>query len=320
MIGCKEAATKPPQGLARFGIAYCPREIEVTAYSPRLRVPSRFSRRPWSLVHSSLDPSPRLHHSSTGLQRLSFQLERAMFPTTCNAPLETYELYLDINTRINTSSKVIPTANLRSLRVSGTCFFDVARYERLENFVMVSVKGNYFDTHSFAVLRDAPLVSFAHVQADSLAYDIRDDHLQALVTGDGGVGRTLRTLILVGCRRLTTAGVATCVRALPMLEYFALALVMQDRPSEEFVCVLPRCLRVLKIRLARALRWSPSYAEERRAIWSAVERDILPRTPPLDQMWADDDLDIIQDFSARWISNMAIVGPILKLGAWSEEI
>jgi hypothetical protein len=124
---------------------------------------------------------------------MSLHIEGAMFPNPCQAALSAYELYLKANTKIQMSSNTVPTDALRSLRISGTCALHGAgRYPQLTHFAMSSVKGNYFESSGLAALAGAPLVSFAHVQADSLSYELRDLHLHQLVT-DGAVGRTLRT-------------------------------------------------------------------------------------------------------------------------------
>jgi hypothetical protein len=264
--------------------------------------------------------TPLLTRLGTGLLTMSLLIEGAMFPTPCQAALSTYELYLKPNTKIQMSSNTVPTDALRSLRISGTCALHGAgRYPQLTHFAMSSVKGNYFESSGLAALAGAPLVSFAHVQADSLSYELRDLHLHQLVA-DGNVGRTLRTLVLCGCTRLTTAGVAASLALLPMLEHFALAIVTQDPPTAGFVHALPPGLRVFKLRLARLRKWSLPFVPERRAVWAAVEDDVLRRTPALEVVCLDDDIDTTDDFVDSWRSIASNQRFILRLGAWAEEI
>ncbi|KAK0478427.1 hypothetical protein IW261DRAFT_1483477 [Armillaria novae-zelandiae] len=47
--------------------------------------------------------------------------------------------------------------------------------------------------------------------------EITDRYFQSLVSGPGA---PLRKLVLLGCSKLTCTSLASCLRSLPLLEYF----------------------------------------------------------------------------------------------------
>jgi hypothetical protein len=245
--------------------------------------------------------------------------EAAMFPDVCTAPLSTYEFFLDPTTRIQLSAGAVPTAALVRLRVSGECALpDGAPYTRLRTFAMVDARGTYFDTTCFRALAHTPLESFAYRHGGPLAYELRDAHLAGLLAG--APRTSLRRLVLLWCTRLSTAALADCVRALPSLDYFALALVVPDKLTPDFVRALPPTLRTFKYQVSLR-RFSPPFRTERRIVLETIEEELLRRRPPPLLLCVADEVDKDQytELFKPWPGIARAAGVILELGEWATR-
>jgi hypothetical protein len=247
-----------------------------------------------------------------------------MFPAgPCAAPLRTYALFLAPSTRIQLSAATVPTAALTSLRVSGACALPPdADYRALRHFALARAHGNYFDGAGLRALAAAPLAAFAFRGGDALAYALRDAHLAQLLAG--APARTLRSLVLLGVRRLRAPALAAALPALPALAYFALALVAPDGAAlgPAFVRALPPALHTFKYQVALR-RFSLPFRVERRAVLDAVEEELLRRQPPPALVCVADEVDREEDkyeeLFVRWRQLARTAGIVLRLGSWEEH-
>lgn len=214
---------------------------------------------------------------------------------------------------------------LETLRLSGTVRIAASPSTTLKNLkhlTMSDVQGSYFDNRD--LLQDFPsiptLESFTHNQTDWLGFELRDHHLHAL----SAAANSLRNLVLIDCRKLTTATIAHCLRQFQRLEYFALALVTTLELEANFIRgVLPPTIQVLRLAI-RNERWTRPFVDEEGDIYRAVGELMQEHSGALTdvslharQEFSDDPVWEARLFDAAHSSRIS-----LTLGPWisSESI
>lgn len=256
----------------------------------------------------------------TGLNRFSLQVESAMFPSGSAPALESYELYLNPDTRIHVST-VVPSAKLLTLRLSGTCqLHEHPPCPSLRHLTITSVKGNYFDTTLLGnMFRGAELSSFAYAHGDRLGFEMRDNQLRSLVL-HGGPGAHLQKLVLLSCNRLTTEVLDDVLRQLPHLQHLALSFIVVDELAHNFVLAFPATLSVAKLQITHA-RYAKPFLEEERMLCEALEEQVLQRHPPPQHVCAAFAPWLLEegDREFRWIGISECIGFSLTIGAWEQD-
>lgn len=96
-------------------------------------------------------------------------------------------------------------------------------------------------------------------------------------------GSRLRTLVLLGCSRLSSACIASCLEQFPLLEILALSLVTVDELRTNFLHSLPLTVSVLKLHVVNAWYAVPLRVEER-GLLDALENPIMVREKPPKRM------------------------------------
>ena len=184
--------------------------------------------------------------------------------------MSTYELLLPGKTNV-TLLAALRSPFIETLRLSGSIRIaktPTATLKNLKHLTIKNVHGSYFDTRD--LLQDFPsiptLESFIYVQTESLSFELRDYHLHTLSTA----ASSLRKLVLIDCRKLTTATIAHCIKQFKRLEYFALALVTALELEVNFIRdTLPSTVQVLRLAI-RNERWTRAYIDEEGGIYRAV--------------------------------------------------
>ncbi|KAI9572894.1 hypothetical protein HD554DRAFT_2185107 [Boletus coccyginus] len=249
--------------------------------------------------------------------RYRLDFEGAMYPT--DAPhLASYELYLGPSTRVAPFDR-IPSDRLRALRLSGNCHLTPgASFPALRHLTIRSVTSNAFDKIKFSIVfAGSRLESFTHAPGHRLGFEIRNVHLESLVNGPG---RSLRKLVLLGSTRLATSAIASCLRSLPTLEYFALSFVTEDELGENFTLALGRSLRTLKLQITYAWYAIPLFDEERAICDSLEERVLSPRSL-LDTIYISFHSRLMTEDGreARWKRIAQAQHLTLKIGPWEDD-
>lgn len=160
---------------------------------------------------------------------------------------------------------------LETLRLSGTVRIansPSTTLKNLKHLTMSDVQGSYFDNRN--LLQDFPsiptLESFTYSQTDWLSFELRDHHLHAITAA----ADSLRNLVLIDCRKLTTATIAHCLRQFRRLEYLALAFVTALELEVNFIRgALPPTIQVLRLAI-RNERWTRPFIDEEGDIYRAV--------------------------------------------------
>lgn len=251
--------------------------------------------------------------------RYRLDVEGAMYPADVTLPrLTSYELYLEPSTPVTPFDR-LSSDHLRSLRLSGDCHLNPeASFPALRHLTIRSVTSNAFDRVRFhSLLTTSQLESFTHAQGDRLGFEIRNVHLESIVDGPG---RALRKLVLLGSTCLTTSVIATCVRNLPMLEYFALALVTVNELREDFVVALGPSLRTLKLQITHAWYAVPLLDEERILCNSLEERVLSPKSR-LHTIYVSfhNRLMVEDGREERWKCIAHAQHLTLKIGSWEDN-
>ncbi|KAH7883671.1 hypothetical protein F5I97DRAFT_1929921 [Phlebopus sp. FC_14] len=266
----------------------------------------------------------RNHHPyaiSVPHSRYHLDFEGAMFPGLAaqkSLPqLQSYELYLDPSTRAS-PFQLLLSDRVRSLRLSGDCHLTTkARFPALCHLTMRGITSNAFDQVRFNVtFAESRLDSFIHAQGHRLGFEIRNVHLESLIVGPGS---HLRKLVLLGCTRLTTSVIASCLRDLPTLEYFALSLVTVNELRENFILALGPSLRTLKLQITHAWYAIPLLSKERVICNSLEERMVAPQS--LQTLYVAFHARLMTEDmrEERWkrIANARHL--TLKLGPWEDD-
>ncbi|KAH7931032.1 hypothetical protein BV22DRAFT_1108905 [Leucogyrophana mollusca] len=251
--------------------------------------------------------------------RYHLDFEGAMFPAVCRLPdLRSYELHLDPTTRV-VPFKAVPSAHIRILRLSGDCHLLVkAPLPNLLHLTLRGITSNSFDQIPFNVcFPSCQLESFTHVQGHRLGFELRNSHLESLVTGPGS---HLRKLVLLGSSRLTSSVIASCLRNLPTLEYLALSLVTVNELRDNFVLALGPSISVFKLQITHAWYATPLFEEERR-ICNALEERLLHPRSPLSAVFVSFHSRLMSEDGRqeRWISIAEAAPLTLKIGPWEDD-
>jgi len=184
--------------------------------------------------------------------------------------LSTYELLLPGKTTV-TLLTTLRSPFIETLRLSGTVRIANTPSTTLKNLKHLTIdnaQGSYFDTRDF--LQDFPsiqiLESFSYGQSDRLSFELRDHHLHTISTAT----TSLHKLVLIDCRKLTTATIAHCLKQFQRLEYFALALVTTLELEVNFIRdVLPSTIQVLRLAI-RSGMWTRPFIDEEGDIYRTV--------------------------------------------------
>ena len=184
--------------------------------------------------------------------------------------MSTYQLHLPGKTTV-TLLTTLRSPFIETLRLSGTIRIanvPSTTLKNLKHLTFDNVQGSYFDTRDFfQYFPSIPtLESFAFNQINWLGFELRDRHLYAISAAAG----SLRKLVLINCRKLTTATIAHCLERFQRLEYFALALVTAVELEVNFIRdALPPTIQVLRLSI-RNERWTKPFVDEEGNIYRAV--------------------------------------------------
>ena len=184
--------------------------------------------------------------------------------------MSTYELLLPGKTTV-TLFAALRSPFIETLRLSGTVRIagtPSTTLKNLKHLTISDVQGSYFDTRDF--FQDFPsipiLESFIYRQTDWLSFELRDRHLYAV----SAAVNSLRKLVLIDCRKLTTATIAHCLKQFQRLEHFALAFVTATELEVNFIRdTLPPTIQVLRLAI-RNQRWTRAFFVEEGDIYRAV--------------------------------------------------
>jgi len=231
--------------------------------------------------------------------RLAIKFEVAMYPNGSGHQLSSYELYLDPETRAF-PFEVLSPRRVRNLRLSGECRLPSSTLTpALRHVTLNAITGNYFDQHPVdECFRGSHLESFSYGLGHRLGFELRDRHLESLISLSGG---QLRKLILLGCSRLSSKAIADCLDGLPLLEYFALSLITVHELRTNFVLSLSSSVSVVKLQVINAWYAIPLLDEER-SLCDALENTVLARTTPPRQICVNfrDQLMVEEGRRQRW--------------------
>jgi len=156
-----------------------------------------------------------------------------------------------------------------------------------------------------------------YAQGHAHGFEIRDRHLETLVAGPGS---RLRKLVLLGCSRLTSSVITTCLQSLPILEYFAISIVTVTELRSNFVLALPRTVSIIKIQITHAWYSVPLIGEELE-ICDALEVAVMNRRPPPEEIYIRMHSEAINHGgrAEKWNAIAAEKKIILKIGPWEDE-
>ncbi|TFY83590.1 hypothetical protein EWM64_g415 [Hericium alpestre] len=280
------------------------------------------TRRPVSNLHLVL----HRHHLPAMislLRSVRLRFEPAMFPGTAPALLSLYELYVDPETRSDLFQVVSPH-ELQSLRISGHCQvpggLDVPALRHLTLHNPVTNDFDIRDIHKTFV--GCQLESFAHAFSERLAFELRDKHLPSIVT----LGPHLRKLVLLGCSRLSSDAITSCIAQLPCLEYLALSIytAFTGQLGGNFIEALPNTIQTMKLAMTVNRKFLPSYMQVpsytriEQQVRDTFESRLLRRSPAPNALFIFlDTLD--EDISRRWTTVAADRGIRLRIGRWDDE-
>lgn len=220
---------------------------------------------------------------------------------------------------------VLGPATIVTLRLSGNCHLFESGSARqampaLRHLTLVAVTSTYFDRKSLAVcFAGARLDSFAYAQGHKLGFEIRDSHLETLVS-PRGPGAHLRTLVLLQCIYLSSHAIAACLQSLPALEYLALSLVTVNELRCNFADAFPPSLRVLKLQVTNSL-YSRPFIKEEAEICDTIEHRFLRCNHPLSILFihVHDEVMSVDGRAERWKSIASTAHIDFRLGLWEED-
>lgn len=161
---------------------------------------------------------------------------------------------------------------LETLRLSGTvriASVPATTLKNLKHLTINDVQGSYFDNRDFSQCFPSisTLESFTYGRTDWLSFELRDHHLRAI----SAAASSLRKLVLIDCRKLTTATIAHCLEQFQRLEYFALALVTTLELEVNFIGCLPPTIQVLRLAI-RNEGWTKAFVEKESDIYGTVAK------------------------------------------------
>ena len=134
---------------------------------------------------------------------------------------------------------------------------------------------------------------------------------------------TLRKLVLIDCRKLTTATIAHCLKQFQRLEYFALALVTALELEVNFITDVPPTIQVLRLAI-RNEGWTKAFVDKEGDIYRTVGELMREAGGVLTEVSLDMRPELFGDPTWRaWLSSVAHHSRTrLTLGPWisSENI
>ncbi|KAI0067736.1 hypothetical protein BV25DRAFT_1846939 [Artomyces pyxidatus] len=212
---------------------------------------------------------------------LQISSEGAMFPRAPPVKLTSYKLHLDPTTRCSLFDKIFPD-RLQTLRISGSCQLPVGvMLPSLRHLTLHGVTGNNLDSRPLhEIFVGCELDSFVYSMGDRLGFEIRNHHLESLVSQ---IGKQLRKLVLLGCSRLSTDFLSASLSELSKLEYLALDLITVNELRGNIVNGLHSTVSVFKINVKNAWFATPLHDEESR-LCDNIETFLLRREPPPDHI------------------------------------
>ena len=283
--------------------------------------------------------------STGGSNRLAIKFERAMFPKG-GPGLTHYELYLNPDNHADVFDAVDPSRAV-SLRLSGEIVLadgpgskrgrrekpeastdssaavagrpGITPMPALRRVALVGVMGTYFDRPTLEdAFPGAALESFAYAFGAPQGFELRDRHLASLAAAHAG---TLRSLVLLGCSRLSTAAVAAALTALAALEHFAFHMVTVDDLQTNFVLALPESLEGFKLQIVNAW-YATALGDAERGLCEAIEHRVLLRQRPLRKVYLcfRDRLMIEDDREERWRRIASERKFLFQAGPWEGEM
>lgn len=254
--------------------------------------------------------------------RYHLLFERSMFPLAgsfqFNPKIISYELFLNPRSRV-VPFQVLSADSIHTLRLSGECRLSkVQNVPSLRHLTIHGVTGIYFDHADLGeCFPEAKLESFIYAQGHRLGFEIRDHHLESLVNGPGA---RLTKLVLLGCSKLTSGAILSCLKSLVNLRYCALSLITVKDFDENFALAIPGSMVVFKLQVTHAWYAIPMISQERE-ICDVLERDVMQRKPPLEAMHISMHSEVMNEDgrTERWKSIASKAGFTLHLGPWEDS-
>lgn len=242
-----------------------------------------------------------------------------MFP--CGPPcggLLGYDLFLDSTTR-NTTFLTIHPGSLQALRLSGNCRLQKrVMTPALRHLAMYRVTGIYFDQQQLPeCFAQSRLESFAFVAEEKMGYEIGDRDLASLASH---FGTRLKKLVLLGCSRLCTTALTSCLSQLLVLEYFSLSFIKTTNElHSNFLDALPSTVTVFKLHITNAWWSDPRITNMEKDLCNTFE-EILYRQPPLITISVDFREELMSDERRnRWSAIAEAARIRLEIGRWWKE-
>ncbi|KAF9069125.1 hypothetical protein BDP27DRAFT_1326046 [Rhodocollybia butyracea] len=245
--------------------------------------------------------------------RFTLQFEKAMFPSSETPLLDAYELYLSPFRSSTRVFQVMPSDNIKSLRLSGDCGIRTGtKLPLLSDLTLAGVTGHHLDHHFHEHFAQSHLQTFQYREGDrsGARFELRDHHLNSLF----GSASRLHKLVLLGCSCLSSSALTLCLSKLEHLHYLALSFVSVHEPNVNFITVLPAALAILKIAWHSSLR-----VEERKQLLQSIEQ-LLMRPPALALLYvyfSGEDLHMEQSRSWSKLAEKRMIE--LRLGPWDED-
>lgn len=206
---------------------------------------------------------------------------------------------------------------IETLRLSGTVRIaevPSTTLKNLKHLTISDVQGSYFDTRDFS--QDFPsipiLESFIFSQIDWLSFKLQDRHLHAI-----SAANSLRKLILIDCRELTTATIAHCLKQFQRLEHFALAFVTALELEVNFIRdTLPVTIQVLRLSIQNGR--TKAFVDEEGDIYRSVGNLMEEGSGALSEVSLNIRPELLSDpMWETWLSNVAHRSHIrFSLGPW----
>ncbi|KAK0233159.1 hypothetical protein IW262DRAFT_1260037 [Armillaria fumosa] len=247
--------------------------------------------------------------------RLSLQFELAMFPSG-RSGLHFYELYLEPSTQAVVFQSISPS-NIQLLRLSGRVRFSkTLQVLSLSHLAIRCVTGNHLDHRMEKHFNHSNLQSFCYAQGNNrIGSEITDRYFQSLVSGPGA---SMRKLVLLGCSKLTYTSLASCLRSLPLLEYFALSLVTIRELRSSFITALPASVIVFKLKISNAWYTDPLVQQETE-LCDELEASFLRRRPPPQSVFLSLRDSVLSSRDVHWRILARDSGYSLTLGPWEQS-
>jgi hypothetical protein len=241
-----------------------------------------------------------------------WSFEAAMFPEK-RRNISSYEYYIAPNTK-TVALHSVSGENIRRLRLSGFLRLNepLHNYKTLEHLTICGVTGNYFDQKPLTGMEGISLKSFQYSQGDRLGFEIRAPFLSSLFSGSHS---SLTKLVLLQCSKLSTEELTSCLTSLTALDYFALSFITVNDLQCDFIRVLPRCTRTLKLKLTNARFTRPLLEEEMRLCGSLKLFFTSPPSPVQAHLHLPNVISLPSD-KHEWHSLASKNGVVIRFGDW----